>query len=61
MMMKKDAMGQEVYDLKEQHKKLLAFLIPGYDGMKTKLLTLIISFDEAHALAAVVSKAETPP
>jgi hypothetical protein len=49
--MKKD----EVYNLKEELKKLMAFLIPGFDSMKTYAPAVIISFDEAHALAKVES------
>jgi len=48
-----DAMDEGVYNMKEKLKKLMVFLIPGFDSMKIYPPAVIISFDEAHALATV--------
>jgi len=56
-----DAMSPQVYDLKEELTKLMAFLIPGFSVMNTYPPALIISFDEAHALAKVEVKDKIPP
>ena len=52
---KSDVMGVEEvnYDLKEALKKLMMFLIPGFDVLKTYPPALIISFDEEYPLAKV--------
>jgi hypothetical protein len=57
----KDAMSPQIYDLKQELKKLMAFLIPGFDVMNNYPPALIFSFDEAHALAEVEVKPEIPP
>jgi hypothetical protein len=57
----KKGTSKQIYDLKEELKKLMAFLIPGFDVMNTYPPALIISFDEAHALATVEVNPETPP
>jgi len=51
--MLKDPMDPQIYDLKQELKKLMMFLIPGFDVLNTYPPALIISFDEAHALANV--------
>lgn len=52
-MKKKGTEKDKVYDLKNELKSLMDFLIPGFDVMKNYQPALIISFDEAHALAKV--------
>ena len=53
-------MSPQIYDMKEELTKLMAFLIPGFNVMNTYPPALIISFDEAHALAHVKVKDKIP-
>ncbi len=52
-MTKRGINTDKVYNLKNELKSLMDFLIPGFDFMKNYQPALILSFDEAHALAKV--------
>jgi hypothetical protein len=57
----KDPTDSQIYDLKQELKELMMFLIPGFDVLNTYPPALIISFDEAHALANVEDESEISP
>lgn len=48
-----DSQDNAKYSLKEAVNKLMEFLIPGFNVLRTYPPALIISFDEAHPLAKI--------